>query len=172
LCYGRSAGASKEEVIRLVPALCALICVARPDPASAAVVSAATFKPFAFGPVTSLYSDLSSAQSICAFGSLLTVGYNVLASGSGLGGAFTITNGTSSIPYEIQWAQIGGAASGANLTPNVLLNNQYESSLLQGVGCLLSATSATAIVIIRATSLQQATAGGYTGTLTLILTAQ
>lgn len=137
-----------------------------------AVVSSATFAPIAFGNVASLYSDLVNSQSICAFGSLLTQGYSVLASGSGDGGAFTITNGTSTIPYEVQWAQIGNASAGTLIQPNVSLPNQYEANLLQGVGCLLGAKSATSIVIVRASSLQQATAGTYNGVLTIILTTQ
>jgi hypothetical protein len=137
-----------------------------------AATSTASFSPAAFGALPSLQSDLFNRQSICAFGSLLTQGYSVLASGSGAGGAFTLTNGTSTIPYELQWAQTGGATTGTNVLANVPLPNQYESSLLQGVGCLLGATSATSILVIRSSSLLQATAGSYSGTLTIILTTQ
>ena len=138
----------------------------------AQTVSSATFSPAAFGTPSSLASDLFNRQSICAFGSLLTQGYSVLATGSGSGGAFSLSNGTSVIPYELQWAQTGAASSGTDVQANVRLNGQHESGILAGVGCLLGAKTATSIIVIRSVSLLQATEGVYNGTLTIILTTQ
>ncbi len=149
----------------------ALGLLALQAPCSAAT-STATFAPAAFGTVALLSSDLFNRQSICAFGSLLTQGYSVLATGSGAGGAFTIASGSATIPYELQWAQTGGATSGTNVVANVSLPNQAESGILAGVGCAVGVTTATSIVIVRSSSLLQATAGSYSGTLTIILTTQ
>jgi hypothetical protein len=125
-----------------------------------------------FGNVSSVYSDLVSQQSTCSFGNLLPVRYSILAVGSGSGGAFTITNGVSAIPYEVQWSQVANASSGDNLIPSVPLYNQTSGGDLLGLGCLLGVRNATLIVIIRSSSLQRATAGAYTGTLNLLVTAQ
>lgn len=131
-----------------------------------------TLSNVAFGSVPSLYSDLTSAQNTCSFTGLLPINYSVTATGSGSGGAFAITNGTSAIPYEVQWAQTANATSGSNLTANAVLGGQTTAALLSGLTCLLGVTNATLIVIVRAASLQKATAGAYTGTLSLLLTAQ
>jgi hypothetical protein len=154
---------------RAVPALCAAL-LALPDAAGAATANPA-LNDFAFGNVASLNSDLTKSQSTCSFSGVTPMTYSVTASGTG-GGAFTVTNGTSTVPYEVQWAQMANAASGANLTPNVALANQSGGGLLTGLTCALGLLNATAIVIVRATSLQAATAGSYSGTLTLILSSQ
>lgn len=131
-----------------------------------------TISNVAFGAVPSLYSDLTSAQNTCSFTGLLPINYSVTATGSGSGGAFAITNGTSVIPYEVQWAQTANATSGSNLTANAALGGQTTAALLSGLTCLLGVTNATLIVVVRAGSLQRATAGAYIGTLSLLLTAQ
>jgi hypothetical protein len=138
----------------------------------AAATSNVTFAPAAFGTISSLSGDLFNRQSVCAFGSLLTQGYSVLATGSGIGGAFTVANGSQTIPYEVQWAQSAGATSGTNVVANTSLPNQAESNILAGLGCILGLQTATSIVVVRSASLQQAVAGTYTGTLTIILTTQ
>ena len=50
--------------------------------------------------------------------------------------------------------------------------DQSNASLLSVLTCALGLRNATVIVIVRAVQLQQATAGGYTGTLSILLTAQ
>jgi hypothetical protein len=126
----------------------------------------------AFGSVSNASSDLINRQNTCSFTGVLPVNYSVTATGNGAGSAFTITNGTSNIPYEVQWAQTANAATGTNLVAGQPLNGQQTAAILSGLTCLLGITNATLIVVVRGTSLAQATAGSYTGNLTVILTAQ
>jgi hypothetical protein len=150
-------------------AIAALLCASG---ASAQATVVPTVQNVAFGAVSSLYSDLTNAQNTCSFTGLLPINYGVTATGTGTGGAFTITNGKSNIPYEVQWAQTANATSGSSLTANTMLGGQQTAALLSGLTCLLGVTNATLIVIVRAASLQQATTGSYTGTLNILLTAQ
>lgn len=140
--------------------------------AGAQALVAPSLANVAFGAVPSLYGDLTSAQNTCSFTGLGPVGYSVGAAGSGAGGAFTLTNGTSTLPYEVQWAQTANATSGSALVANTPLTGQTTAGLLNGLTCLLGVTNATLIVIVRAASLQRVTAGAYTGTLTVLMQAQ
>lgn len=119
-----------------------------------------------------MYSDLTSRQNTCSFSGLTPTIYGVTATGSGTGGAFTLSNGRSQLPYEVQWAQTANASSGSPVSASQMLGNQSNASLLSTVTCALGLQNATIIVIVRATSLQQSTAGAYSGTLTVLLTPQ
>jgi hypothetical protein len=163
----RSGGRRLRQVT--LPAIAALFCASG---ASAQTIVTPVLQNISFGAVPSLYSDLTSAQNTCSFTGLLPVTYNIVAGGSGTNGAFTLTNGKSTIPYEVQWAQTANATSGTPLTTNVVLSGQVTAALLSGLTCALGVANATLIVIVRSISLQQATAGAYTGTLTVLLAAQ
>lgn len=121
----------------------------------------------AFGTINSFAADRTQSQSICAYSGVLGGRYTVGAVGSGAGGAFTLANGTARLPYEVQWSTSSGQTSGTNLVAGVPLAGQ--TMLLS---CpILQTTNASLIVILRATDLSTATAGAYTGTLTIILAA-
>jgi hypothetical protein len=126
----------------------------------------------AFGQVASITGDAINRQNTCSYGGLTPVIYSVTGTGSGPGSAFSMTNGTSILPYEVQWAQSANAASGSSLTAGRALLNQSNASLLSSLTCGLGLQNATLIVIVRAVSLQQATAGIYSGTLSLLLSVQ
>lgn len=120
-----------------------------------------------FGTITSFGADRTQSQSLCAFSGLLGGRYTVAASGSGTAGAFTLANGASQLPYEVQWSTSSGQTSGTNLTAGVPLTGQ--TMLL---GCpILQTSNASLTVVLRAAALSAATAGAYTGTLTIILSA-
>ena len=120
-----------------------------------------------FGMITDVAPDRTLGESICAFSGLLGGRYSVTASGSGAGGAFTLANGAATLPYEVQWSTTAGRTSGTNLAPGVALTGQ--TMLLS---CpVLQTANASLIVILRSGSLSVATAGDYSGTLTIILSA-
>ena len=143
----------------LIPAL--LVCT----PAYAANVQIFGLSDVSFGTLSSVSADVTSSQSVCAYAGLLGGRYSITASGSGSNGAFTLTNGSALLPYEVQWAGTSGQATGTALTANAALSGQ--TTLLN---CLLGLTTdASLIVILRGTSLSAATAGSYSGTLTLLI---
>ena len=124
-----------------------------------------------FGTLSDLSSDAAQSQSLCLYSDTATSGYNVTASGGGPGGAFELTSGLSSLAYEVQWSSSSGRSSGVQLSPNVPLTGQTSSASHQ-VCSNGPATSASLIVLLRSTSLSSATAGTYSGTLTLLVGAE
>jgi hypothetical protein len=140
-----------------------------PVAASAQVGRISALSDVSFGTVSTA-ADVSRAQTVCAFSSNLGR-YTVTATGSGSGGAFTLANGPAALPYEVQWSQASGATTGTNLTAGVPLSGQTSDAT--GVTCLLGLlSSGSLIVLLRATALQSAAAGDYSGTLSILLSPQ
>ncbi|MBB3472913.1 spore coat protein U domain-containing protein [Sphingomonas sp. BK345] len=153
--------------IRSIGQAAALSLVAVASPSVAQNVQVNGLSDVSFGSISGFGADLTRSQSICAFSGLLGGRYTVTASGSGTGGAFTLANGAARLPYEVQWSTSAGQTSGTNLAANVPLAGQ--TMLLS---CpVLQTTNASLIVILRSTALSAATAGSYSGTLTVILSA-
>lgn len=144
------------------------------DPASAQATGAdkvriSGLSDAVFGTVTSFAADAVRSQSICVYSKAPpTNNYRITASGSGSGGAFTLTSGTDTLPYEVQWSDIAGQSSGTQLSPNVPLPAQRNFA--DNDDCSRGpATTATLIVVLRSTSLSAAIAGSYSGSLTLLV---
>ena len=113
-------------------------------------------------------SDTKLAQNVCAFSSTATKGYRVTANGSGSAGAFTLANGGSTLPYEVQWSGSSGQSTGSSLSANVALGG-FTSAATQQQCNSGPTSSASLIVIVRGTSAASAAGGSYAGTLTLLL---
>lgn len=121
-----------------------------------------------FGTVTNLNVDALQSQSVCIYADTTTSGYNVTANGTGPGGAFQLSSGAASMPFDVLWSSSAGQNSGAQLTPNVALAGQVSSATHQTCNNG-PATSASLVVVLRSSALSSATAGAYNGTLTLIV---
>jgi hypothetical protein len=134
-------------------------------PAAAQGVQITRLSDVSFGTIANVGVDQIQSQSVCAFSGLLGGRYSLTATGSGAGGAFTLSNGGSVLPYEVQWSGTSGQSSGTNLVSGTALTGQ--TMLLS---CpLLQVTNSSLIVILRGTALSVATAGNYGGTLTIML---
>jgi hypothetical protein len=114
-------------------------------------------------------SAASNAQNVCVWSNTSTKGYNVTATGSGTGNAFTLANGANSVGYNVEWAGTSGQASGSSLTSGTALTGL--TSTATAAGCSSGpATTASLIVKIPAANLQSMKAAlSYTGTLTLVV---
>lgn len=145
-----------------------LAFVATAAPASAQQVQISKLSDVAFGAIADLTVDSQSAENVCVFSSMAQKGYNIRAQGSGAASAFTLLNGSATLPYEVQWNANSGRTTGTSLTANVTLtglrSNANNATCASG-----PATTASLIVIIRAASLGTAAGGNYAGTLTLIV---
>ncbi len=138
---------------------------ALPVPAAAQGVQITRLSDVSFGTITNVGVDQVQSQSVCAYSGLLGGRYSLTATGSGAGGAFTLSNGGSVLAYEVQWSGTSGQSSGTNLVSGTALSGQ--TMLLS---CpLLQTTNSSLIVILRGTALSVATAGNYGGTLTIML---
>lgn len=126
----------------------------------------------AFGTIADLSADSVRTESICLYAkSPPADDYRITASGSGAGGAFLLSSGTATLPFDVQWSDSPGQASGAELLPNQPLTGQHSAS---GSGAVDDcskgpATTASLIVILRSAALASASSGTYTGTLTLLV---
>jgi hypothetical protein len=122
----------------------------------------------AFGSISDLTSDSAISETVCAFSNTLPSRYSVTATGSGSGNAFTLTNGASTMAYEVQWNAAAGQTSGTSLTAGTALANVTSSALT--TGCTLGLTpSGSLTVVLRAAALSAATSGSYTGTLSILI---
>jgi hypothetical protein len=98
-----------------------------------------------------------------------TKGYNVTAIGSGTGGAFTLGNGATTVPYSVEWSGNSGAASGSALFAGSALTG-LASTATNPTCSAGPASSASLIVSLSAANLQSMQAAtSYTGTLTLVV---
>jgi hypothetical protein len=147
--------------------LAAALLMALPSVAHAQSVRITGLTDMPFGSLPTTGVDQQMNESVCADRLLLNAGYSVTATGSGTGNAFTLSNGTTALPYEVQWSSSAGQTSGTNLNAGVTLTGQNASL----VCTLLGSADASLIVLIRGTKIASAKAGSYSGTLTIILSA-
>ncbi|MFN7024894.1 MAG: hypothetical protein ACK4QP_10300 [Pseudorhizobium sp.] len=112
----------------------------------------------------------SSAQNVCVWSNTATKAYTITATGSGAGSAFTLSNGSAAVSYEVQWAGISGAMAGTTLTAGSASSSFSSTATNQNCASGPSA-SASLIVGLGTGALSAMNAGAnYTGTLTLLVT--
>jgi hypothetical protein len=161
-------GMASKGLLVLTRATCsAAIALASPQ-AMAQKARLSDLSDIAFGAISNLSVDVSQAQSVCAFTQSATSGYNVIATGSGSGGAFTLSAGTNQLAYDVQWASASAQSSGISLASGVPLSGLTSAATQQTCNSG-PASSASLIVILRAAQLGAATAGSYSGTLSLMI---
>ena len=108
-------------------------------------------------------------QSVCVWSNAASRAYQITASGSGAGSAFTLeaVGAPAPVPYFVQWAGTSGQTSGTALAAGTPLGSLTTSAI--NSDCSTGpATTASLIVGMDASTLQSMTADlVYTGTLTL-----
>lgn len=121
-----------------------------------------------FGNIANLGIDAARSQSVCLYADTNSGGYSITASGTGPGGAFVLSSGSQAMAYEVQWSSSSGQTSGAALTPGVALTGQVSGATQQTCNNG-PPSSASLIILLRASALSSARAGTYSGTLTLLV---
>lgn len=112
----------------------------------------------------------SSAQDVCVWSNTATKAYTITASGSGTASAFTLSNGTITVPYAVEWNASSGQTSGTALTAGAA-SPSLTSSATNQTCASGPAASASLVVGITTANLGGMSAGSsYTGTLTLLVT--
>jgi hypothetical protein len=113
--------------------------------------------------------DASNAQNVCVWSNTSTRGYQLTATGSGAGNAFTLANASLTVPYTVEWSSSSGQTSGTALSSGSALTGL--TSTATNANCASGpASSASLIVKIGSTALQSMDAStSYTGTLTLLV---
>jgi len=114
----------------------------------------------------------TSTQNVCVWSNTATKAYTVTATGSGASSAFTLTDGTGTVPYSVEWSTSLNAATGTALATGAASASLVSTATHQT--CASGPTaSASLIVGITTANLGTMSAGAnYTGTLTLLITPQ
>jgi hypothetical protein len=126
---------------------------------------------FAFGTLDPA-TAASSSENVCVWSNTTTKGYTITATGSGASSAFTLSNGTSTLAYGVQWAASSGALTGTNLPTTVAA--PFVSGATSPTCGSGASPSATLFASFTTAQLQAAvgSATAYTGTLTLLVAPQ
>jgi hypothetical protein len=116
-------------------------------------------------------TDQTLSENVCAYSNSGTAGYAVQAIGDGSAGAFTLSNGSATLPYLVRWADSpgGSVGSASALTAGVSLAG--FTSPANNKNCT-GGPAATLLVTIQGTAAGSAQVGDYSGVLTLTLTPQ
>ncbi|MEG3170364.1 hypothetical protein U1737_19425 [Sphingomonas sp. LB3N6] len=122
---------------------------------------------YSFGLLSSTAIDVKQSRNVC-ISSTGSGRYTIRATGSGSGGLFTLAGAGAPMVYDVQWSASAGQQNGTALVPGRTLTGLTTTALGLNLGCLLS-NSASLIIVLRAAELSTATAGAYSGTLTLLI---
>jgi len=121
-----------------------------------------------FGTIQNFVSDQSVSQTVCVYSTARSGAYQVTATGDGPANAFTLRSGSNRLAYEVQWADSAGQTVGASLAPGIPLPSQTSSTILSN--CLFGLLpTASLIATLRASDINTAVSGNYSGTLTLLI---
>ena len=112
-------------------------------------------------------------ENPCVWSNTATKGYSITATGSGTANAFTLSNGSTTLAYGVQWAGTTGQTTGTTLTAGSAATG-FTSTATSPTCASGSATTASLIVAFTTAQMQAAvgSATAYTGTLTLVVSPQ
>jgi hypothetical protein len=113
--------------------------------------------------------DASNAQNVCVWSNTSTKGYNVTASGSGSGSAFTLSNASLTVPYSVEWSGSSGQTSGTALASGTALTGLTSTAANANCSSGPSASASLVIKILAANLQSMQASTSYTGTLTLVV---
>lgn len=122
-----------------------------------------------FGTIPAL-ADYSNSQNVvvCSYRNRpQRLPYSVIASGTGSGGAFSLSAGAGTLPYDVQWADSPGQTGGTMLQSGVPASG-FDGAA-NGFDCPAQPDTASLIVTIRAADLASAQAGNYSGSLQITI---
>ena len=151
--------------------LCALLAGFASTPALADKVRISNISDVDFGLISNLQADSRRSQNICLYSNSTAGAYSILAAGSGAGSTYTLSNGSSTLAYEVEWSDQSGQTSGTSLSPNVAVTGRQSSASHQFCNSG-PPTSASLTIVLRGTELSKARAGNYSGSLTLLVAAE
>ncbi len=111
--------------------------------------------------------DLNQNENICVYTNQASGNYTVTATGDGAGSAFTLTDGSNTLPYNVYFNDVSGMAGEVALTAttaNTAQGGAHTTSQTCGGG-----NNANYHVEIEDTALAAVPSGTYSGTLTIVV---
>jgi hypothetical protein len=116
-------------------------------------------------------ADLSATDTFCIYRNGVGT-FDITMSGSGAASAFTLIDGTNTVPYSVDFTNIPAAATTA-MTTGALLGGQQNantsSTTCSGVG---DSDNVSVTVTVTSGNLASAPAGAYGGTLTMVVSPE
>lgn len=105
-------------------------------------------------------TDMTGSDTVCVWST--TRAYTVTATGDGAGGAFTLSDGTNTLPYAVSWEDDStNSESLSSGSPSGSMSATTNSASCSG------GTNATVSVTVTSANAAGVPAGTYNGTLTL-----
>ena len=92
--------------------------------------------------------------------------------GSGSASAFTLSDGTTTVPYSVEWASSSGQTSGTALTAGTASPSLVSTATNQNCASGPAASASLVVGITTANLSTMSDGSSYTGTLTLLVTPQ
>lgn len=111
-------------------------------------------------------STPDSTDNVCVYTSAASGAYKVSSIGNGSGNAFTITNGSFTIAYEVYWNDQIGTSGRVQLSSGTLLTGQSGANTSSST---CSTDNASYSVRIPAATLAAAQSGTYTGQVSFVV---
>lgn len=147
-------------------AFCSVIFLSLIAENAFSVVRISNMNNFSFGNWPGV-GDLVASDGICIYDSVGGGGdkYNLRATGSGAGGAFTLSTVGATLPYSVTYL----GSSGAKTTLIAGVTDEFKKSDTTSSTCG-GGTNGTLEITILETDMALADGGTYSGVLTLLLT--
>lgn len=114
----------------------------------------------------------STPENVCVWSNTATKGYTITALGSGTANAFTLSDGSTTLAYGVQWNGSSGQTTG---TPLAVNSAASFTSTATSPTCSAAPTTTASLIVGFTTAQLQAAVGSataYTGTLTLTVAPQ
>ena len=168
---GRKGHGEPRRLVLACALLTSLVALAAAPAQAASSVRISGLSDVAFGSISNFTVDAVSSQSVCLYSkSPPANNYRITASGSGAGGAFLLSSGTATLPFEVQWSASAGQSAGTQLLANQPLTAQHSSASTSVDDCSKGpASTASLIIVLRSAAVSAASSGTYSGTLTLLV---
>lgn len=122
----------------------------------------------AFGTFTHA-GDFNDDYPTCVYTNTLSAQYGVTASGDGTGSAFTLTNGTDTVPYRVFWNNAEGTTVGEGEILTTVKRDNVTNSNQVSSDCTTGGNTSNLHVSIAEANMIGVTNGTYSGTLTITI---
>lgn len=109
-------------------------------------------------------TDATGSSAACIYRNSATT-YQITASGDGTANAFTLSDGTGTVPYSVTYAD--ASATPVSVASGIALTGQDGADT--DVDCAVTGNNASIGVTVSAADAAALPAGNYTGTLTLVV---
>ena len=123
------------------------------------------FSDFSLSPFSG-HGDINGSTTLCVCSD--NNGYNVTVIGSGISGAFSLTNSSHNVNYSVYWNDNASPSGKVELSPNVARYNMATSYGCDQYDCN-GTKNAFIEIVFSETDLLAAKHGSYSGSITVIV---